>query len=192
MKTMLVLAMALIPLGTLAVTVTGEQISSTAWTYTLTFAPLDNYSIFQANTTITLDGLFGVTGAAGPTSTDFPNPFIDGINLDWTAAVLNGGTEVQWTHVGPGTGNFNTEQNVFGFQVSASGAMDGLVSLATSGFSRDDDNPLPDGKFNLDISGTLDGPVAVPEPGFFALFGIAIAGLAIFGKCSLLRSRLTK
>ena len=49
---------------------------------TLTFAPLDNYSIFQPTTTITLTGLFGVTTAAGPTSTDFPQGNLDTTNLN--------------------------------------------------------------------------------------------------------------
>jgi hypothetical protein len=159
MKTILSLGLLLIPLGMRAVSLTGAQTAPSQWTYTLTFAPLDNYSIFQPNTTITLTNLFGVTNAAGPTSTDFPSPYIDQVNTNWTAEVLHGGTEVRWTHVGGGTGNFSTEQNVFGFRVFANGAADGLVSLATSGFSRDKNNPLPDGLFNLDITGLVAGPV---------------------------------
>ena len=187
MKATLALALVLVSCASWAVTVTGQQTAPMEWTYILTFAPLDNYSIFQDNTTITLDGLFGVTGASGPTSTDFPSPYIDEINRDWTAQVLNGGTGVQWTHFGPGTGNFPTEQHVFGFQVFASGAIDGLVYLTTSGFSRDISDPLPDGTFNLDITGMVDGPVVVPEPKALSLFGVGVTCLALFGKRSFLR-----
>src|SRR4029077_14753964 len=116
-------------------TFTGAQTGPDQWTYTLTFARLVNYSIFQNVTTITLTGLFGVTGATGPTSTDFPPGLLDTVNLDWSGAVLNGGTEVVFTHGGPGTGNFNDFRHAFGFTIDASGAVNGLVSLATSGFS---------------------------------------------------------
>ena len=190
------LAVVLLALGSArsvqAVEITGQQIAANEWTYDLTFAPLDNYSVFPEDTqssnitTITLTGLFGVVGAAGPTSTDFPaNGFIDVINLNWTPLVLNGGTEVQWTHVGPGTGNFDTEQHVFGFQVFANGARDGLVAVATSGMSRDTPNPLPDGSFNLDIIGSVAGPV-VPEPATLALLGSA---LLLIGGIRLLQRR---
>ncbi len=144
-------------------TFTGTQTGPNQWTYTLTFAPLVNYSVFPVATqstnltTITLTGLFGVTGAAGPTSTDFPSS-LNSINLNWSAAVLNGGTEVVFTHVGPGTGNFTDFRHAFGFTINASGAVNGTAPLATSGFSRDTTNPLPDGTFKLDITGTTDGP----------------------------------
>jgi len=186
MKLLLALALVLSPLCIGAATITGQQISTTEWSYTLTFAPLDNYSIFQSDTTITLTGLFGVTSAGGPTSTDFPSTFIDSINKNWTANVLNGGTEVQWTHHGPGTGNFGSEQHVFGFLVFASGASDGLVSLTTSGFSRDVSNPLPGGGFNLDVTGQVAGPVGVPDSGSsLTLLALGISGLAFFTKRSL-------
>jgi hypothetical protein len=166
-----------------AVEFTGQQIAANEWTYDLAFAPLENYSVFPVVTqssnitTITLTGLYGVVGAAGPTSTDFPaNGFIDVINLNWTPHVLNGGTEVQWTHVGPGTGNFDTEKHVFGFQVFANGATDGLVAVATSGMSRDISDRLPDGSFNLDITGFVPGPV-VPEPATLSLLGSAILSI---------------
>jgi hypothetical protein len=163
------------PLSARAVMITGQQTAVNEWTYTLTFAPLDNYSIFQPTTTITLTGLFGVIDATGPTDTDFP-PYIDEISRDWTAEVLNGGTEVRWTHIGPGTGNFGDERHIFGFQVYANGATGGLVSLATSGFSRDTNNALPDGTFNVDITGSVAGPVSAfawhgPEPIFAGVSG---------------------
>jgi hypothetical protein len=172
------------PVDAQAAIITGQQISANEWTYDLTFAPLDNYSIFQPTTTITLTGLFGVVNAEGPTSTDFPPGFLDTLNLDWTAAVLNGGTEVQWTHVGGGTGNFSDERHIFGFRVFADGATNGLVSLMTSGLSRDTNNPLPNGTFNLDITESVAGPTAppptkVPEPSTLALLslgGVALAG----------------
>jgi hypothetical protein len=179
---LVILVILLVPLSARAVMITGQQTAANEWTYNLTFAPLDNYSIFQPTTTITLTSLFGVVGAAGPTATDFP-PFQDVTNRNWTAEVLSGGTEVRWTHVGPGTGNFTTEKHIFGFRVFANGATDGLVSLATSGFSRDTTNPLPDGTFNLDIKGLVAGPVgpgsAVPEPGTLALVALGLAGLAV-------------
>src|SRR5215475_9961309 len=104
-----------------AVTWTLVQAGPTKWTYTLTFDPFDNYSIFQANTTITMNGLTGVTGAAAPTSTDFTGA-LDTLNLAWTPQVLNGGTTVVWTHIGSGTGNFGTTKHVFGFSITAPAA----------------------------------------------------------------------
>lgn len=105
------------------------------WTYTLTFDPEDNYSIFQTNTTITMSGLYAVTAAGAPTSTDFPSN--GPLQLLWTPTVSNGGTTVVWTHVGPGTGNFNTTLHVFGFTVTAPSAVTGNVAFATSGMSLD-------------------------------------------------------
>jgi hypothetical protein len=162
-------------------TFTGTQTGPNEWTYTLMYAPLVNYSIFTPDTTITLTGLYGVTDATGPTSTTFPLPdtWISGINLDWSPAVLDGGTEVVWTHVGPGTGNFGNDIYVYGFTIDASGAVNGTVSLATSGFSRDTNLALPDGTYNLDITGTTDGPVGpVPEPSGLLLLGTGLAGIA--------------
>jgi hypothetical protein len=144
---------------------TGTQTGPNQWTYTLTFAPLVNYSVFQNTTNITLTGLSGVTSAAGPTSTDFPSggsPVdLNAVNLNWSAAVLNGGTKVVFTHAGPGTGNFGDFRHAFGFTINASGAVNGAAPLATSGFSRDTTNALPNETFNLDITGTTDGPVRV-------------------------------
>ena len=86
---------------------TGAQTGPKEWTYTLKFARLVNYSVFPEATyktnltTITLTGLFGVFAAAGPTSTDFPG-FLNAVNLDWSASVLDGGTKVVYTHVGTG------------------------------------------------------------------------------------------
>ena len=146
-----------------AVQWTLSQAGPSTWTYTLTFAPEDNYSIYQANTTITMTGLTGVTAAAGPTSTDFPSG-LQSLELAWTAQVTNGGTTVAWTHVGSGTGNFPTTQHVFGFSITAAGALNGTVSYATSGMSRDVGNPLPGGGYNLDISGTVGGPSSTGSP----------------------------
>ena len=152
------------------------------WTYTLTYDPLDNYSIFQESTTITLSGLFGVTGATGPSSTDFTEP-LNTINLAWTPQVLGGGTSVVWTHIGSGTGNFGGAMHVFGFQVFAPEAATGVASLVTDGFSRDISNPLPNGDFELDIDTTVNGPTspaptAVPEPATIASLAMGLAWLA--------------
>jgi hypothetical protein len=154
----------------------GHQTAVNQWNYDLTFPPLANYSVFQPITTVTLTGLFGVTGAAGPLSTDFPPP-LDQLNLDWSAQVLNNGTAVQWSHDGPGTGNFPDERHAYGFRVFADGATDGLANLATSGFSRDIGNQLPDGTYSLDITGLVLGPVGVPEPGSLALMALGLACL---------------
>jgi hypothetical protein len=145
------------------------------WTYTLTYDSLDNYSIFQPSTTITLNGLSGVTAAFGPTATDFdpPGGDLDTLNLAWTPAVLDGGTAVSWTHDGPGTGNFPEAKHVFGFTIAAPGGQTAPVTLMTDGFSRDTTFPLPDGSFDLDISTEALGPVAgvVPEPATGLLLG---------------------
>ena len=150
------------------------------WTYTLTYDALDNYSIFQPSTTITLTGLSGVSDAFGPTSTDFdpPGGEIDTLNLAWTPAVLNGGTAVTWTHIGTGTGNFPEAKHVFEFTIAAPGAQTGPIALVTDGFSRDTSFPLSDGSFDLDISTDAAGPVsaaaAVPEPATGLLLGSAL------------------
>ena len=140
-----------------AVQWTLSQAGPPVWTYTLTFAPEDNNSIGGGNTTITMTGLFGVTAAGAPTSTDFPNA--QASHLAWTPQVLNGGTTVVWTTTN-GTGNYGSTQQVFGFSITAAGAANGSVSYATSGMSRDVSNPLPGGGFNLDISGAIAGPAA--------------------------------
>jgi hypothetical protein len=70
-------------------------------------------------------------------------------------------------HIGAGTGNSTDERHIFGFRVFANGATNGVVSLAMSGFSRDTNNPLPDGTFGVDIRGSVAGPVCwhhSPEP----------------------------
>lgn len=165
-----------------AVAVLGHQVAPNQWSYDLTYAALDNYSIFQPTTTITLTGLSGVTAATGPTSTDFAAAPLNAINLAWSAEVLNGGTAVRWTHLGPGTGNFSIDKHVFGFNIFAEHAIDGIVAYATDGFSRDTNLALPNGSFDLDISSSVAGPVAapavVPEPPGLCLMLGALAGLA--------------
>jgi hypothetical protein len=136
---------ALVPAAS-AVGFTGTQTGPGEWTYTLTFNGLDNYSIFQPQTRIILSGLTGVTNATAPTSTDFPNPQLEAINLAWTPTVSNGGTVVTWTHIGSGTGNFGGDLHVFGFKVLASGAVSGPVAVVTDGMSRDSRNLLPNGQ----------------------------------------------
>jgi hypothetical protein len=153
-----------------AVSFTNTQAGPNTWVYTLTFAPEDNYSVTQPSSTITLSGLAGVTSATGPTSTDFPNGNPAAINLMWTPQVVNGGTTVVWTHAGGGTGNFNSVQHVYGFSVTAE-APNGTASLATSGFSRDANYPLPGGGFGLDIICNTVGPanttsVVLPQIAF--------------------------
>lgn len=160
-----------------AVVFEGSQTAPGEWTYTLTYNAWDNYSITQPSSTITLSGLTGVVSATGPTSTDFPyfpGSTIEPINLAWTPEVLVGGTQVQWTHVGPGTGNFSTDIHVFGFKVLAPSAFDGSVAWATDGFSTDTDRGL----FERDASGTTRGP-AVPEPSTAALGLVGLAALAV-------------
>jgi len=141
-----------------AVTLTNTQIGPNTWTYEITLAPEDNYSVSQSTTTITLSGLVGVTAAGGPTSDDIPSPTLNTSNLNWQAQVLNGGTTVVWTHVGGGTGNYSIPLHIFGFSVTAPGQPNGTVSFLTSGFSRALDNPLPGGGTNLDIGGNVAGP----------------------------------
>lgn len=179
---------ALMSSQTLAVSLIGRQTSPTEWTYDLTYDPLDNYSIFQPSTTITLSGLSGVTGAFGPTSTDFPNAWICSLNLDWWAAVLDGGTRVQWTHVGPGTGNFGDPIHVFGFRIIAAGAENRTVTYMTDGFSHDGMDPALAAAYDRDVVGVVAGPVvavapveggSMPEPASFAIvtFGATAVGM---------------
>lgn len=151
----LMVVMVLAITDAMAVQFTGVQTGPGEWTYTLTYDPLDNYSICQPDTTITLSGLSGVTQAFPPTSTDFPNPSSSDLNLLWTPQVLNGGTTVTWTHVGGGTGNFDTPMHVLGFRIVAPASANGSVSVATSGFALDSTCPTT----VLDITATTAGPV---------------------------------
>ena len=160
-----------------AVHFTGSQTGPTTWTYNLTIDGLDNYSICQTNTTITINGLSGVTAAGPPTSSDVPStPSFVALQLAWTAQVLNGGTTVVWTHVGPGSGNFGSAFHINGFTITSAGT-NGTGAFATSGFARDGTCPTT----VLDISGTVAGPApastAVPAltPAALALLGVALA-----------------
>lgn len=162
-----------------AVQFTLTSVSAGVYSYTLTYEPLDNYAVLGAPeiATITLSGLTGVTSAAGPTSTDFDTAYINDINLNWTAEVLNGGTEVVWTHVGGGTGNFDIDKHVFGFSLTAPDTVAGVASVVTTGFTTDTTN----GYLPRDIDTTVRGPAgAVPEPGTWALGlgGLLVAAVA--------------
>ena len=89
--------------------------------------------------------------------------------------MLGGGTEVVWTHVGSGTGNFGEDKHVFGFTVTAPGASTGIASFVTTGFSTD----ISNGTIDRNISIQVEGPVGVvPEPEIFALM---IGGLGALG-----------
>ncbi len=151
--------MIIIPSDAFAVMFTGSQTASGEWTYNLTYNPLDNYATCESSATITLTGLAGVTSASGPTSTDFapPGGFVDTVNLAWTPAVLDGGTKVVWTHIGPGTGNFGEDKHVFGFKVFAH-AIDGTVNVATNGFEVDQSTSGCLDPKNRDIVATTSGP----------------------------------
>ncbi len=153
------------------------------WTYDLTYDPLDNYAIpgQSATATISLSGLSGVAAAFKPTSTDFEDSWLSNLNMQWTPEVLNGGTEVRWTHVGSGTGNFDVPKHVYGFQIQAPGAISGTVNVSTTGFSTDTDRGLID----RDINMAAVGPV--PEPEAWALM---LAGVAVMGACARRRSRI--
>ena len=153
-----------------AVAFTGSQTGPGEWTYNLTYHTRDNFSICPEvsqpsnPTTITLTNLAGVTSASGPTSTDLSTNHPG--SLAWSATVSNGGTQVVWTHIGPGTGNPSTDKHVFGFKVLAN-ANDGIVNVATDGFELDTGSganriacPTPD----QDIVGTTSGPVILARP----------------------------
>lgn len=160
-----------------AVSFTLDAQSGDTWTYTLTYYPWDNYAIpeLAGEAKVRLTGLSGVVSASGPTSTSYSNPILSAINLAWTAEVLAGGTEVVWTHVGPGTGNFDVPMHVFGFSVTAPGQVSGSVRYATTGFSTDVDRGLE----GRDVVGAVVGPV--PEPSTWAL---ALAGAGLVGWAS--------
>lgn len=157
--------------------------SGDTWTYTLTYDPLDNYAIpgVEDQATIRLSGLSGVVSATGPSSTDYEDPFGNQVNLRWTAEVLNGGTEVVWTHVGPGTGNYEVPLHVFGFSVFAPGQASGAAVFQTTGFSTDRDRGLID----RDVVGSVMAPV--PEPATWAL---GLAGLLMTGAAARARRRV--
>jgi len=164
-----------------AVEFTLTNVTADTWTYTLTYNPLDNYAITTATATLTLSGLQGVTAASGPSSTDYAptGGFLDLVNLEWTAQVLAGGTEVVWTHVGSGTGNFGEDKHVFGFTVTAPGASTGIASFATTGFSTD----ISSGAVDRNISILVEGPVgAVPEPEIYALMLAGLAGVGFMAR----------
>ena len=162
MKSALMVLFLVAPFNVWAVSLTGRQTAPNEWTYTLTFDPLDNYSICQPTTTITLTGLFHVVSATAPTSTDLPGTFFDQINTNWIPEVLAGGSGVRWTHVGPGTGNWDEPRQIYGFRVIANDAINGSVFLSTSGVSLDvstQDNLCGVTGVNRDIASSVDGPV---------------------------------
>lgn len=82
--------------------------------------------------------------------------------------------------------------------------IDGIVAYAADGFSRDANLTLPDGSFELAISGRVAGPVAapavVPEPYSVLLVLGALAGLVattrrgrhLTGGCCITRTTLMK
>jgi hypothetical protein len=155
-----------------AVTFTLASAGPPTWTYTLTFAPEDNYNIFTSPTTITLSGLTGVTAAGGPTSTDLPQP----ANLVWTATVSGGGTIVTWSNTGGGTGNFPVTKHIFGFSFNAPTAQPGTVTVVTSGFAKDTGIPN-----SLDIAGPVATnlaalPVMSPVALLVTMIGLGCAG----------------
>ncbi len=152
------------------------------FSYTLTYDPLDNYAIpgWEDRATIRLSGLTGVVSAAGPTSTSYDDEFGNAINLNWTAEVLAGGTEVVFTHMGPGTGNYDVPMHVYGFSITAPGQGAGAVAFETSGFRTDTTNGL----FDRDVMGSAVGPV--PEPSTWALL---LGGLVVAAGATKLRRR---
>jgi len=154
-KLLLVVALLMYACTAGAVQFSGPQTGPNVWTYTLTYDPLDNYSICKANTTITISGLSGVVSAGAPTSTDYSNPTANTENLKWTPQVLNAGTTVVWTSSGFGTGNSGVSQHVYGFTITGTGTP-GTASFNTSGFARDGTCPTQ----VLDISGLVAGPTA--------------------------------
>ncbi|MBU1375927.1 MAG: PEPxxWA-CTERM sorting domain-containing protein [Alphaproteobacteria bacterium] len=162
-----------------------------AWTYTLVYDPFDNMSFAESGVhpTITLTGLSGVTAVSGPTSTDFPNQEINDVQLQWTGSILDGGATVVFANLlqRVGTGNYSTLKHVYGFTLTAPGAVEGEVGLATNGFyygafpanTNGGMNPAND----RDIAKTTAGPVAasVPEPATWAMMilGFAATGGAV-------------
>lgn len=154
-----------VPALSTAASFVGTQTSPTEWTYTLTYDPLDNYAVCPTPgvATITLSGMADVTRATEPTLTDFENPSIDALNLQWIPQVSNNGSSVTWTHVGPGTGNFGVPKHVYGFKLyTAFPATSGSVNVASTGFSTDVSvtGPCPyQPTDSRDFTGTTQGPV---------------------------------
>ena len=156
----------------------GKQTGPNEWTYTLTFAPLDNYGISACGAsalTITLSGLVGVVSASNPTSTDFadpnlpsPNPFIDQVNLTWAPTQVSAdGTVVVWTHPGSGTGNFGDVRHVFGFKVftnpDAPSIANSSVHVVSDGLSADVSTPPSCGE--RDFIALTNGPAPLDSDG---------------------------
>jgi hypothetical protein len=148
------------------------------WTYTLTFDPFDNCNLFVSPSTITMNGLTGVTAAGAPTSSDFPAGGLDTNNRNWVPQVLNGGTKVVWTNTTCGTGNFGVAKHVIGFTITAAAALNGTDTFATTGMAKDT------GIANsVDISGSIAGPsatgtntsVPVASPLTLVLLSLALA-----------------
>lgn len=155
-----------------------------AWTYTLIYDPYENMGIGDSgiHATITLSGLSGVTGVSGPTSTDFAFQPINDIQLAWTGEILDGGSRVVFTMPldRSGTGNQTSVQHVYGFTLIAPGAVTGEVGLATNGFY--DGFFVNDGvahalepAYDRDLAKAVAGPVAVPEPGTWAMLILGFA-----------------
>lgn len=162
-----------------------------AWTYTLVYAPYENMGFGESgvHATISLSGLSGVTAVSGPTSTDFPAQRINDHQLLWTETILDGGSTVVFTMPAEtaGTGNFPTEQHVFGFTLIAPGAVEGDIALATDGFYYGlFPNGTPGGldpANDRDVAKSIAGPVAaaVPEPATWAMMvlGFGAVGAVI-------------
>lgn len=160
-----------------AVQFTLSSQAADTWIYTLTYDPMDNYAVNGApeTATIRLTGLSGVISAAKPTSTDYDDAWLSQVNQNWTPTVLNGGTEVVWTHIGSGTGNFPDAKHVYGFSVTAPGAASGSVQLATTGFTSD----VTQGYLPRDINTSVAGPVPEPEAVALVLAGLTVVGGAL-------------
>ena len=133
-----------------AVTFTLVSAGPPTWTYNLTFLPEDNCDIDTSPTTITMTGLTGVTGAGGPTSTDFPAGSLTTNNLNWTPTFTS--TSVTWTNPTCGSGNFAVAKTVFGFTITAPTAPNGSASFATHGFQVDGHGAV------VDAAGSIAGP----------------------------------
>jgi hypothetical protein len=177
MKSLLALATVLFSFAVQAVTITGQQVSPTEWTYTVTYEPWDNYAVCPPPgdfATVTLTGLSGLVYAVPPTSTDIDTVTSDAgsidsfnsVNLAWVPEVLSDGTEVRWTHLHPGTGNWSVPIHIFGFRVfTAAPAISGTVSVVSQGFSTDVSvtGPCPvQPADDRNFTGTTEGPVAIP------------------------------